>query len=47
MAHDNCIEVIIARGRSAAVQELANRLIALRGIRDGNLDMSSTGKALG
>jgi len=46
MDHDNCMEVIIVRGKAAEVQELANRLIALRGIRDGNLAMSSTGKAL-
>ena len=46
MDHDNCLEVIIVRGKAGEVQELANRLIALRGIQDGNLAMSSTGKAL-
>ena len=46
MDHDNCMEVIIVRGKAGEVQELANRLIALRGVRDGNLAMSSTGKAL-
>lgn len=46
MDHDNCTEVIIVRGKAGEVQQLANRLIALRGIRDGNLAMSSTGKAL-
>lgn len=46
MDHDNCMEVIIVRGQAGEIQELANRLIALRGIRDGNLAMSSTGKAL-
>lgn len=46
MDHNNCMEVIIVRGKAGEVQELANRLIALRGIRDGNLAMSSTGKAL-
>ncbi|MCK5284850.1 MAG: nickel-responsive transcriptional regulator NikR [Alphaproteobacteria bacterium] len=46
MDHNNCMEVIIARGKSREIQELANKLIALRGIRDGNLAMSSTGKAL-
>jgi hypothetical protein len=28
------------------VQELADRLTSLRGVRDGNLAMSSTGKSL-
>lgn len=46
MDHDNCIEVIIVRGQAGEVQDLANRLIALREIRDGNLAMSSTGKTL-
>ncbi len=44
--HDNCMEVIIVRGKAGEIQELAGRLIALRGIRDGNLAMSSTGRAL-
>jgi len=46
MDHDNCMEVIIVRGQARAVEELAARLIAVRGVRDGNLAMSSTGRAL-
>lgn len=46
MDHHNCLEVIIVRGNAKEVQELADRLIALRGVRDGNLAMSSTGKDL-
>lgn len=46
MDHANCMEVIIVRGKAGEVQQLANQLMALRGIRDGNLAMSSTGKAL-
>ena len=46
MDHDNCLEVIVVRGKAKEVQELADRLIALRGVRDGNLAMSSTGKSL-
>ena len=46
MDHDNCMEVIIVKGQAGDVQELADRLTALRGIRDGNLAMSSTGKSL-
>ncbi len=46
MDHNNCLEVIIVRGKALEVQDLADRLIALRGVRDGNLAMSSTGKAL-
>ena len=46
MDHNNCLEVIIVKGKAQDVQDLADRLIALRGIRDGNLAMSSTGKDL-
>ncbi len=46
MDHDNCLEVIIVRGKARAVQELADRLAALRGVRNANLSMSSTGQEL-
>jgi len=46
MDHDNCLEVIIVRGRAGEIRELADRLIALRGVRDGNLAMSSTGQGI-
>ncbi|WP_456386953.1 nickel-responsive transcriptional regulator NikR [Desulfolithobacter sp.] len=46
MDHNNCMEVIIVRGKAGEVQELSDRLISLRGIRDGSLTMSSTGKSL-
>ena len=43
MDHDNCLEVTIAKGKASQVQELAQGLIALRGVKDGSLTMSSTG----
>ncbi len=46
MDHNNCLEVIIVKGNAQDVQDLADKLIALRGVRDGNLAMSSTGKDL-
>ena len=46
MDHDNCLEVIVVKGKAHEVRELADRLTALKGVRDGNLAMSSTGKAL-
>lgn len=41
--HDNCLEVIIVRGNAQKVRGLAERLTALRGVKNGNLSMSSTG----
>ncbi len=43
MDHDNCLEVTIAKGKASEVQKLAQGLIALRGVKDGSLTMSSTG----
>ena len=42
--HDNCLEVIIARGHAGEVRSLAERLIALRGVKNGSLSTASTGK---
>jgi CopG family nickel-responsive transcriptional regulator len=46
MDHDNCLEVTIVKGKAADVQELAQGLIALKGVKDGSLTMSSTGGQL-
>jgi CopG family nickel-responsive transcriptional regulator len=46
MDHHNCLEVIIVRGKALELKKLSDKLIALRGVRDGNLAMSSTGKSL-
>jgi CopG family nickel-responsive transcriptional regulator len=46
MDHHNCLEVIIVKGKAKEVQELSDLLLAQRGVRDGNLAMSTTGKFL-
>jgi CopG family nickel-responsive transcriptional regulator len=46
MDHDNCLEVTIVKGRASQVRDLAEQLIALRGVKNGNLTMSSTGDQL-
>jgi CopG family nickel-responsive transcriptional regulator len=33
--HDNCLEVILVRGKASIVQKLANALIATKGVRHG------------
>jgi len=38
--HEACLEVVIVRGKSSAVQKLADRLIAMKGIQHGRLVMS-------
>lgn len=43
MDHHNCLEVTIVKGHSSMVKELAEGMIALRGVKNGTLTMSSTG----
>ncbi|MEE4165757.1 MAG: nickel-responsive transcriptional regulator NikR [Desulfocapsaceae bacterium] len=44
MDHYNCLEVVIIRGKADSVVELANDLRSLRGVRNCNLAMGTTGK---
>jgi len=37
--HDNCLEIAILRGSIADVKTFANAVIAVRGVRHGNLHM--------
>ncbi|HOV90898.1 MAG TPA: nickel-responsive transcriptional regulator NikR [Syntrophorhabdaceae bacterium] len=42
--HDNCLEIIAVRGNPKEVQQLADTLKAIKGVKHGTLSMSSTGK---
>jgi CopG family transcriptional regulator, nickel-responsive regulator len=44
--HHNCLEVVIMKGRSSGLRELADRIISLRGVKHGQLVITSTGKNL-
>ena len=37
--HDNCMETVILRGATPAVQDCAGQLIALRGVRHGQMHL--------
>jgi CopG family transcriptional regulator, nickel-responsive regulator len=39
--HDTCMEVVVLRGKSREVQQLADRLISTKGVQHGRLVMSS------
>jgi CopG family nickel-responsive transcriptional regulator len=39
--HDNCLEVLILRGRSADVQKVADTLISVKGVKHGQLSMTT------
>jgi CopG family nickel-responsive transcriptional regulator len=37
--HDHCLETVVLRGPTAAVRQTAEQLIALRGVRHGNIHL--------
>ncbi|MBU0711408.1 nickel-responsive transcriptional regulator NikR [bacterium] len=44
--HQNCLEVIILKGRYSDVKRLSDRIIGTRGVKHGDLSFTSTGKNL-
>ena len=44
--HDSCLEVLIVHGKSAAVEEFASKLIALKGVQHGHLVKTVPAQAL-
>jgi len=43
---DNCLEVVIMKGRSGEVKHLADHMLAMRGVKHGKLVLTTTGKKL-
>lgn len=43
---DNCLEVVIMKGRSGDIQHLADHMLAMRGVKHGKLVVTITGKDL-
>jgi CopG family nickel-responsive transcriptional regulator len=44
--HENCLEVIIIRGKAAHIKQLADQMIATKGIKHGNLYLTTSEKQL-
>ena len=44
--HHNCLEVVIMKGRGRELKDLADGILSLRGVKDGQLVVTSTGKDL-
>jgi CopG family nickel-responsive transcriptional regulator len=42
--HDNCLEIIVARGKAAIVEELYGKLRATKGVSHTGLAMTTTGE---
>jgi len=44
--HDNCLEVLVVKGRVSAVKKIADALISTKGVKHGRLTITSTGAEL-
>jgi CopG family nickel-responsive transcriptional regulator len=44
--HNNCLEVIVLKGKGKDLRNIAEMLIAVKGIKHGDLSLTSTGKNL-
>ena len=42
--HHNCLEIVAVRGRARDIQRLMNTLKAIKGVRNGTLSISSSGR---
>jgi len=43
---DNCLEVLVVKGRVDKIKSVADKLISIRGVKHGKLTMTTTGKEL-
>jgi CopG family nickel-responsive transcriptional regulator len=44
--HDNCLEVIVVKGKAKNVQHIADGLISTKGVKHGHLTITTTGAGL-
>jgi CopG family transcriptional regulator, nickel-responsive regulator len=44
--HDNCLEVLVVKGKASLVKKLADALISTKGVKHGRLTITSTGAEL-
>ena len=44
--HDNCLEVLVVRGKAAVVKKVADALISTKGVKHGRLTITTSGAEL-
>lgn len=44
--HDNCLEVLVVRGKAGMVKRIADALISTKGVKHGRLTITATGAGL-
>jgi len=44
--HDNCLEVVVLKGKAKDIKDFADKIISIKGVKHGGLHLTSTGKKL-
>ncbi|MBN2424117.1 MAG: nickel-responsive transcriptional regulator NikR [Calditrichaceae bacterium] len=44
--HDNCLEVILLKGKAKAIRDISDQLIAIKGVKNGQVCLTSKGGKL-
>ena len=44
--HDNCLEVLVVRGKADIIKKIADELITAKGVKHGKLTVTTTGQDL-
>ena len=44
--HDNCLEVLVLKGKASIVRKIADALISTKGVKHGRLTITSSGAGL-
>lgn len=44
--HNNCLEVLVVKGKASTVKKIADALISTKGVKHGRLTLTSTGVGL-
>jgi CopG family nickel-responsive transcriptional regulator len=44
--HDNCLEVLVVKGKAKSVQAIAEKLISTKGVKHGRLILTTSGKEI-
>ena len=44
--HDNCLEVLVVKGKAEAVRKIADALISTKGVKHGRLTITTSGAEL-
>lgn len=44
--HDNCLEVLVVKGKGSSIRSLADHLISTKGVKHGKLTVTTAGKEI-